>query len=57
MVQPFLPPFRGLKSTATFIYRSAVTEESIIQIILQATGNKRSKMPGVLPMGRARLVE
>ena len=55
--QPFLLPIRGLKSTATFIDRSAVTEESIIQIILQATGNKRSKMPGVLPMGRARLVE
>ena len=38
--QPLLPPFRGLKSTATFIDRSAVTEESIIQIILQATGNQ-----------------
>ena len=38
--QSFLPPFRGLKSTATFIDRSAVTEASIIQILLQATGNK-----------------
>ena len=32
--QPFLPPFRGLKSTTTFIGRSAVTEASIIQILL-----------------------
>ena len=38
--QPFLSLFRGLKSTATFIDHSAVTEASIIQSILQATGNK-----------------
>ena len=42
--QPFPPPFRGLKSTATFIDRSAVTEPSIIPIILQATWDKSAEL-------------